>query len=285
MNMSVVTNASRLIKEALQEDLKPHGDITSSAIIDPGCIGTARILAKQTGVICGTHICRMVFERVDPDVQVNCFVQEGNAVTDQDVIMTISGKTRSLLQAERTALNFLGRLSGIATLTRQYVDAVSHTQAKCLDTRKTTPGWRQLEKYAVTCGGGVNHRMGLYDMFLIKENHIRAAGGIENAVQRCREYMKHKTFQAIIEVEATSFSQVEQASSLKVDRIMLDNMTVEEMKTCVHFIDNRMELEASGNISLNTVPQVAETGIQYISVGALTHSAGTFDVSLLLDTV
>lgn len=195
--------------------------------------------------------------------------------------MRLSGSSQSILIAERTCLNFLGRLSGIATNARQFVDAIQGTKARILDTRKTTPGWRLLEKYAVLCGGGDNHRTGLYDMFLIKENHIVAAGGIGHAVDRCRRYMRVHHFQAEIEVETQNSDDVREALSLNVDRILLDNMSVAEIRQCVLLVNGRIPLEASGNVTLATVRDIAETGVDFISVGSLTHSAKAMDISLL----
>lgn len=278
-------NADGLIDAALQEDLGTRGDITSLAILSPESMCSANVIAKQTGVICGTEIVKRVFQRIDGDIEININIQDGDPVKKHDVIMSLSGRTRSVLQAERTALNFLGRLSGIATLTRKYVKAISHTRAKCLDTRKTTPGWRRLEKYAVACGGGTNHRMGLYDMFLIKENHILAAGSMAEAVNRCREYMQNHNIQAAIVVETRNLAEMKIACSLSVDRIMLDNMNLQDMSECVNFVDNRIQLEASGNVSIDNIADISESGVDYISVGALTHSAGTFDTSLLLESV
>ena len=285
MNREIVQDAQKLIDAALQEDLGRRGDITATAVLKSDSMNSAAVIAKQEGIVCGTEISKAVFHKLDPDIDVEIKIQDGQPVKEQNVIIELAGKTKFILQGERTALNFLGRLSGIATLTHQFVNSVSHTRAVCLDTRKTTPGWRKLEKYAVACGGGSNHRMGLYDMFLIKENHISAAGSIADAVERCRSFMKHHHFRAEIEVETVNLEQVKQAFALHVDRIMLDNMNPEIMRECVDFIDNRTKLEASGNVSLQTIRSIAETGVDFISVGALTHSAGTFDASLLLKSV
>ncbi|MDZ7722580.1 MAG: carboxylating nicotinate-nucleotide diphosphorylase [candidate division KSB1 bacterium] len=285
MNKILQADAAALINMALREDLNERGDITVKAILNPEAQRFARIVAKQDGVACGTEFSEMVFKTVDAGLEVQICVRDGDLVNNRDLMMSVYGRTASILQAERTALNFLGHLSGISTLTHQFVKAVSHTNAKCLDTRKTTPGWRRLEKYAVDCGGGVNHRMGLYDMFLIKENHIAAAGGIKAAVEQCRRAMRQRSFLAEIEVETTTLDQVRQACELEADRIMLDNMSPELMRECVEWVNGRVELEASGNVSIKSVAAIAETGVDFISVGALTHSAGTFDASLLLDSV
>ena len=270
-----------LIKQAFEEDLGPRGDITTRALATTSQTVSASIIAKQNGVVCGLDIVTDVFEYIDPSMHLRFSARDGDAVRAGQILVTISGAADKILSAERTALNFLGHLSGIATFTKQFVDAVAGFKTTILDTRKTTPGWRVLEKYAVTCGGGENHRIGLYDMFLIKENHIQAAGGITNAVQRCRELMQKQHFQAEIEVETQNVDDVKKALSLRVDRILLDNMTPEQMRECIKIVNNRVPLEASGNVSLDTIRAIAETGVSFISIGALTHSAPSFDVSLL----
>ena len=203
-------------------------------------------------------------------------------VEPSEEIVRISGPLSGILTAERTTLNFLQRLSGIATLTAEFVSKAAGTKAKILDTRKTTPGFRMLEKYAVRKGGGHNHRFGLYDMVLIKENHITAAGGIKNAVQQIREKMQNRNLDLQIEIEVRSLTEVEQALNLKVDRLMLDNMSLENIRDAIELVQGNVELEVSGNVNLATVRAIAETGVDYISVGALTHSAPAFDLSLLI---
>ena len=271
----------RLIHWALDEDLGERGDITTNALDRGEGLSHAQILAKQDGVICGVGIAKQVFLKVDSTTVYSPLQQDGDRVQKGQPICDIKGPAKSILTAERTALNFLGRLSGIATLTFHFVEKIKGTSAAILDTRKTTPGWRQLEKYAVTCGGGQNHRLGLYDMFLIKENHIKSAGGISTAVQQCRAFMQKHGFECPIEVEAQNETQVKEALQLEVDRIMLDNMSPRQMSACVRLVANGIPLEASGNVSLATVRKIAETGVDYISVGSLTHSAATFDLSLL----
>lgn len=268
-----------LINRALQEDLSEKGDITSQAIFQE-TIGIAAIRAKQKGVLAGTEIVRQVFLTVDPTSNIEWFKQDGDNFGDDESVLKISAPVKSLLQAERTALNFLGRLSGIATLTSKYVDRISGQECQILDTRKTTPGWRYLEKYAVSQGGGTNHRIGLHDMVLIKDNHILAAGGITDAVNKVRFYLKKNRISPAIEVEVADLEQLREAISLKVDRIMLDNMSIDSMKQAVEINKHIIPLEASGNITLNNIAQIASLGIDYISVGALTHSAPSADFSM-----
>nr|HPI74086.1 carboxylating nicotinate-nucleotide diphosphorylase [bacterium] len=268
------------IRHALAEDLGERGDITTQALFDSGRIIDAEMLVKQNGVLCGLDVAIQVFHEVHPGVTVEKLAEDAQKVAAGAIICRITGRADALITAERTALNFIGRLSGVATLTRLFVDRVAGTSAKILDTRKTTPGWRRLEKYAVACGGGVNHRMGLYDLFLIKDNHIAAAGGIAAAVAGCREYMRRNRFTASIEVETKTLEELEQALALDVDRIMLDNMPLALMRRCVQRVNQRVPLEASGGVSLETVRAIAETGVDFISIGALTHSAPVLDISL-----
>jgi nicotinate-nucleotide pyrophosphorylase (carboxylating) len=234
-----------------------------------------QIIAKQDGVVAGLDIAQAVYQTVDPQVDFQSQVDEGIRVKNHQVLALVSGRTRSLLTAERTALNFMGRISGIATLTHSFVDAVAGTKAVILDTRKTAPGLRLVDKLAVRRGGGQNHRIGLYDMVLIKDNHIDYAGSITLAVQRARSGAPGLE----IEVEARTLDDVHAALAIGVQRILLDNMTPESMAKAVHFTAGRAKLEASGNVTLETVARIAATGMDYISVGALTHSAKVFDVS------
>lgn len=267
-----------LIGMALAEDLGDRGDVTSKATIPSGQQGSARMLVKSAGVIAGLQVVEQVFARVDPDVQITWHVQDGAHVEPKTVIAELYGAVRSLLTGERTALNFIQRMSGIATLTAQYVAAVEGTQAKILDTRKTLPGWRLLEKYAVRMGGGVNHRIGLYDMVLIKDNHVDAAGGAREAVEAARA--SAETAGLKIELEVRSLAELRDALMLNVDRIMLDNMDEATMREAVQITNGRVPLEASGNMALQRVRAVAHTGVDYISVGALTHSAPALDISM-----
>ena len=262
------------IQRALLEDIG-SGDITTNSIVPLDGSIQGRIIAKQNGIIAGLDVAKAVYEIVDPKIQFNTAIFEGARVDNRQTVATISGSARSLLTAERTALNFLGRISGIATLTHQFLDAVAGTKAIILDTRKTAPGLRMVDKLAVLRGGGKNHRVGLYDMILIKDNHIDFAGSIEEAVRRARS--NHSDVE--LEVEARTLEDVRAALELKVNRILLDNMTVEMMAEAVRITKGRAKLEASGNVNLENVRRIAETGVDFISIRALTHSAKTFDVS------
>jgi nicotinate-nucleotide pyrophosphorylase (carboxylating) len=263
-----------LIRRALAEDVR-DGDITSNRIVPSDARLRGRILAKDTGVVAGLDVAGAVFLECDENVEFAATAGEGSRVEKDQTLASVSGLARALLTAERTALNFLGRMSGIASLTRRFVDAVAGTHAVILDTRKTAPGLRLVDKLAVRRGGGMNHRMGLYDMVLIKDNHIDFAGGLEPAVQSVRS--SHPA--AEIEVEARTLAEVRLALELGVKRILLDNMKVEEMAQAVSLTHGAAKLEASGNVKLENIRRIAETGVDYISIGALTHSAPVLDVS------
>ncbi len=263
------------IRRALAEDIG-GGDATSDSILPANARMSGQIIAKQDGVIAGLDVAEAVCRAVDAGIAFRALAGEGERVEDRQIVAALDGPARSLLTAERTALNFLGRMSGIATLTRQFVEAVAGTRAVILDTRKTAPGLRMADKLAVLRGGGQNHRIGLYDMILIKDNHIDFAGSITEAVTRARAANSGLE----IEVEARSLDHVREALALGVGRILLDNMSLETMREAVHITAGRAKLEASGNVSLETVRAIAETGVDYISSGALTHSAKVFDVSL-----
>lgn len=273
--MSIHPDILEAIQRALREDIGA-GDVTSNSIIPADAVMTGQIIAKQSGVIAGLDVAQAVFAALDPRVEFTALVEEGARVENRQVVSRLAGPAVSLLTGERTALNFLGRVSGIATLTRQFVDAVAGTRAVILDTRKTVPGLRMLDKLAVARGGGQNHRIGLYDMILIKDNHIDFAGGITAAVERARA--AHTGLE--IEVEARTLAHVQESLDLGVERILLDNMSLETMRQAVVLNAGRAKLEASGNVTLETVRAIAETGVDYISSGALTHSAKVFDVSL-----
>ncbi len=262
------------IRRALAEDIGP-GDVTTNSIVPPDVTMRGRIIAKQDGVVAGLDVAQAVYRMVDERIIFTALVAEGERVTNRQTLALVSGPARGLLTAERTALNFLGRMSGIATLTRQFVDAVAGTGATILDTRKTAPGLRMVDKLAVQRGGGRNHRIGLYDMVLIKDNHIDFAGSLRAAVERAREHAPHLE----IEVEARTLDDVREALDLGVQRMMLDNMTPAMMAEAVRLVAGRARLEASGNVALDTIRQIAETGVDDISIGALTHSARVFDVS------
>ncbi len=279
--MSEMNPIEELFKKALAEDIG-QGDITTLATIEDNCQGRAIIISKQDGVLAGIKAAEKIFFLVDEDLDINTFHQEGDLIGPGEKIITISGRISSILTAERTALNFLAHLSGIATLTSRFVDKVKPLNAKITDTRKTTPLLRQLEKEAVKSGGGANHRMGLFDMILIKENHIEGAGSIREAIMRSKEFVKRKNLHVPIEVETTTLDEVREAVSCGADRIMLDNMGLDEMRKAVGIVAGRAEVEASGGVSLESVEAIAETGVDFISIGALTHSAPAFDFSLLL---
>ena len=265
------------IQRALEEDIGP-GDVTTTSIVPPEATMSGQIIAKQAGVVAGLDVAQAACLLLDEQIRFVAHVAEGARVENRQVLAVVSGPARALLTAERTALNFLGRMSGIATLTRQFVEAVAGTGAIILDTRKTAPGLRAVDKLAVRCGGGQNHRVGLYDMILIKDNHIDLAGTLSEAVRRARA----ADAGLLIEVEARTLGDVQAALDLGVQRILLDNMTPDMMRQAVQLNAGRARLEASGNVTLENVRQVAETGVDYISIGALTHSAQCFDVSFLL---
>ena len=276
--------ANNLIDLALAEDLGETGDITVRAIFteENRKTGEAVVIAKSAGVVAGLKIFSRVFAKVESFVQIDFSVNDKDDLSPKQTVANLRGPLASILAGERVALNFLQRLSGIATLTKKFVDAVAGTKAKILDTRKTTPGWRVLEKYAVQCGGGFNHRLGLYDMFLIKENHIAVAGSIAAAVRQCREFGRRHGRQWHLEVEARTLAEVEECLRLDVTHIMLDNMTTGDMQKAVKLVNGRAELEASGNVNLENVAAIAAAGVDYISIGALTHSAPAMDYSLLI---
>jgi nicotinate-nucleotide pyrophosphorylase (carboxylating) len=275
--MAVATDTvERIVLAALAEDIGA-GDVTTDATVPDAAVGTAALLVKEPGVVCGLGVAETAFRALDPDVHFEAFVSDGDVVEAPAVVARVSGSERALLTAERVALNFLGRLSGIATLTRSYVAAVDGTGAVVLDTRKTTPGLRALEKHAVASGGGRNHRFGLDDAVLIKDNHLRAAGSLANAVELVRGATSLP-----IEVECETLDQVAEALELGVDAILLDNMTLDELREAVALTNRRARLEASGGVNLDTIRAIAETGVDEISVGALTHSARSLDVSLEL---
>jgi nicotinate-nucleotide pyrophosphorylase (carboxylating) len=278
--MAVTAEIQRIVRDALAEDIGT-GDVTSVPIIAPTARLEGDFLVKARGVIAGLEVVGEVFAQVDPAITYAPMVEDGTLVNPGDVVARVAGSGPGILIAERTALNFLQRMSGVATLTKRYVDAVVGTRARILDTRKTVPGLRVLDKMAVKSGGGANHRIGLYDMVLIKDNHIEAAGGITAAVQRVREHVRDLA----IEVEVESPEQLDEALALGVDRIMLDNMSLDSMREAVRRAANRVELEASGGINLDTVAAIAATGVDLISVGALTHSVSALDVSLEITLV
>jgi nicotinate-nucleotide pyrophosphorylase (carboxylating) len=274
--LSLPEDVIECIRRAMAEDIGP-GDVTTDSIVPPQATMRGKIIAKQAGIVAGLDVARAVYLLLDDRVDFVANAAEGERVDNQRILAQVSGPARALLTAERTALNFLGRMSGIATLTCLYVDAVDGTNAVILDTRKTVPGLRTLDKLAVKCGGGQNHRIGLYDMILIKDNHIDFAGSLAEAVRRAREAYPDIG----LEVEARTLEDVQAALDLGVTRILLDNMTPDRMRQAVAITAERAKLEASGNVTLANIRQVAETGVDYISIGALTHSVKVFDVSFL----
>ncbi len=265
------------VARALREDLGLAGDITSAATIPDGHTSEARIMAREDGVVAGLAIARAAFHALDPHIVFTAHTGEGQPVEADTALAHISGDTRAILGAERAALNFLGRLSGIATLTARYVAAVTHSGAKITCTRKTTPGLRALEKYAVRAGGGVNHRFGLFDGILIKDNHVAAAGGVAAAVEHARAAAGHMVR---IEVEVDTIAQLDEALAHGADLILVDNMSGDELREAVSRARGRAVLEASGGVSLETVAAIAATDVDLISVGALTHSVLCLDVGL-----
>jgi nicotinate-nucleotide pyrophosphorylase (carboxylating) len=279
LDQALTADIESSIQRALSEDLG-DGDATTNSIVSPDARLEGLIKAKQQGVVAGLKVAAAVFNALDQKIEFQASVQDGAFVDNGVVVAAISGPARSILTAERTALNFLGRMSGIATLTRQFVERVAGTAAKILDTRKTAPGLRAIDKLAVRCGGGENHRFGLYDMILIKDNHIDHAGSLRRAVELARVARGELE----IEVEARTLEHVKDAIDLGVKRILLDNMSLEMMTEAVRLNRGRARLEASGNVSLATVRQIAETGVDFISVGELTHSVRVFDFSLTVKT-
>lgn len=265
------------IKAALAEDLGLVGDITTNATVAADTVADAVIATRRVGIVSGVQLAEATFRMLDPNVKFVTKHCDGQRVTPGDVIATISGNARAVLSAERVALNFMGRMSGIASLTRRYADAVNGTNARIADTRKTTPGLRAFEKYAVRCGGGHNHRTGLFDAVLIKDNHIVAAGGLDRAIEAARSSAGHMVK---IEVEVDTLDQLDKVLKHRVDAVLLDNMTPAQLKDAVNRIAGRCLSEASGGVNLETVRAIAETGVDMISVGALTHSAPVLDLGL-----
>lgn len=269
----------RLIDLAFAEDIG-DGDHTTLSCIPADAVGESKLLIKEDGVFAGVDIAKEVFRRFDPTLEVEVYIPDGTHVKPGDIVMSVKGKVQSLLQTERLMLNILQRMSGIATMTAKYVARLRGTHTRVLDTRKTTPGMRMMEKQAVHTGGGTNHRIGLFDMILLKDNHIDFAGGIENAISRCHEYLKEKGKNLKIEIEVRDFAELQRVLDYGgVDRIMLDNFTPEETGRAVKLIAGRYETESSGGITFDTIRDYAEQGVDFISVGALTHSVKGLDMS------
>ncbi|MCR5821107.1 MAG: carboxylating nicotinate-nucleotide diphosphorylase [Bacteroidaceae bacterium] len=276
---SVQDLVDRLIDLAFAEDIG-DGDHTTLCCIPADAVGKSKLLIKEEGILAGIEVAKEVFHRFDPDLVVEVFIDDGAHVKPGDVAMVVTGRVQSLLQTERLMLNIMQRMSGIATMTSRYVDRLKGTHTRVLDTRKTTPGMRILEKAAVKIGGGVNHRIGLFDMILLKDNHVDFAGGIENAIKRCHEYLKEKGKNLKIEIEVRNFDELNQVLAVGgVNRIMLDNFSVSDTKKAVDIIAGRYETESSGGITIDTLRDYAEAGVDFISVGALTHSVKGLDMS------
>jgi nicotinate-nucleotide pyrophosphorylase (carboxylating) len=271
---------SELIELAFAEDIG-DGDHTTLCCITPAAKGKSRLIIKEAGVIAGVEMAKRIFNHFDPDLKIDVFIQDGSEVKKGDIAFTVEGKVQSLLQTERLVLNVMQRMSGIATVTRNYVKALEGTHTKVLDTRKTTPGMRLMEKEAVKAGGGENHRIGLFDMILLKDNHVDFAGGIKQAITCARHYLKEKEKNLKIEIEVRNFDELEQALKTGgIDRIMLDNFSIEDTREAIRRINGRYETESSGGITFETLRAYAGTGVDYISVGALTHSVKSLDMSL-----
>jgi nicotinate-nucleotide pyrophosphorylase (carboxylating) len=271
---------NRFIQNALKEDIG-KGDFSSIACIPESHKGKARLIIKENGIIAGIDISSRVFEQVDNEIRFNPFIQDGDKVNIRDIAFEVEGKTRSILMAERLVLNILQRMSGIATHTNAFVEKVKGLPVKILDTRKTTPGIRFLEKAAVKAGGGENHRMGLYDMIMLKDNHIDYAGGIENAIEKTNQFLQHNQLNLKVVIEARTIDCVKEILQTgKIDRILLDNMSPQQITASIGLIGGRFETEASGNIHLGNVREYAECGVNYISIGAITHQIDSIDMSL-----
>lgn len=277
--LSVNELEDRLIDLAFAEDIG-DGDHTTLCCIPETAMGKSHLLIKEDGILAGVEVAKRVFARFDPEMKVEVLIGDGAHVRKGDIAMVVSGKVRSLLQTERLMLNIMQRMSGIATMTNKYVERLKGTNTHVLDTRKTTPGMRMLEKQAVKIGGGMNHRIGLFDMILLKDNHIDFAGGIANAINRCHEYLREKGLDLKIEIEVRNFDELRQAMECGgINRIMLDNFSVADTRKAVEMMAGRFETESSGGITFDTIRDYAECGVDFISVGALTHSVKGLDMS------
>ncbi len=269
----------KLIDLAFAEDIG-DGDHTTLCCIPEDAMGKSHLLIKEDGILAGVEVAKKVFARFDNTMKVEVLIKDGTPVKKGDIAMVVTGKVRSLLQTERLMLNIMQRMSGIATMTHKYVERLNGTKTHVLDTRKTTPGMRMLEKQAVKIGGGMNHRIGLFDMILLKDNHVDFAGGITNAIDRCHKYLDEKGLKLKIEIEVRNFDEMNQVLEHGgVDRMMLDNFSIEDTKKAVEIINGRVETESSGGITFDTIRDYAECGVDYISVGALTHSVKGLDMS------
>ena len=277
--LSVDELENKLIELAFAEDIG-DGDHTTLCCIPENAMGKSQLLIKEDGILAGVEVAKKVFAEFDNELQVEVLIADGTPVKVGDIAMVVTGRIRSLLQTERLMLNIMQRMSGIATMTHKYVELLKGTHTRVLDTRKTTPGLRMLEKQAVKIGGGTNHRIGLFDMILLKDNHIDFAGGIENAIDRCHKYLKDKAVDLNIEIEVRDFNELQQVLDKGgVHRIMLDNFSVEDTKKAVDMIGGKYETESSGGITFDTIRKYAEQGVDFVSVGALTHSVKGLDMS------
>ncbi len=269
-----------LIRLAFAEDIG-DGDHTTLSSVPSSAKGKVQLIIKENGVLAGVDIAKQIFHFFDKDLKIEVFIPDGTEVKTGDIAFTVEGRVQSLLQTERLVLNVMQRMSGIATTTRKYVNELKGTKTRVLDTRKTTPGMRMLEKAAVKIGGGVNHRIGLFDMILLKDNHVDFAGGISNAIQSAQQYCKNHNKKLKIEIEVRNFDELQEALNTGgIDRIMLDNFSIENTKKAVQIINGKYEIESSGGITFNNLKDYAECGVDYISVGALTHSVKSLDMSL-----
>lgn len=272
-----------IINLAIQEDIG-DGDHTSLASIPENNIGKAKLIAKEEGIIAGVELSEYIFSYLDPKCEIKIFKEDGEKVVPGDIILIIKGNERLLLQSERLVLNFMQRMSGIATMVNRYNKEIKEYPTQLLDTRKTTPGLRKIEKWAVTIGGGVNHRMGLYDMIMLKENHIAYAGGIKKAIEQTQKYLRDNNLSLPVEIETQNLDEVEEVLAHGgVDRIMLDNYSLDELVEAIKRIDGRFETEASGGVNLLSIKEIAKTGVDFVSVGALTHSVKSLDISMLVE--
>lgn len=277
--LSVNELEDRLIDLAFAEDIG-DGDHTTLCCIPEDAMGKSHLLIKEDGILAGVEVAKRVFAKFDPTMQVEVLINDGTPVKKGDIAMVVTAKVRSLLQTERLMLNIMQRMSGIATMTNKYVERLKGTKTHVLDTRKTTPGLRMLEKQAVKIGGGMNHRIGLFDMILLKDNHIDFCGGITNAITRCHEYLKEKGLDLNIEIEVRNFDELAEAMNCGgINRIMLDNFSVADTKKAVDIVGGKFETESSGGITFDTIRDYAECGVDFISVGALTHSVKGLDMS------
>lgn len=277
--LSVNELEDRLIDLAFAEDIG-DGDHTTLCCIPENAMGKSHLLIKEDGILAGVEVAKRVFAKFDPTMQVEVLINDGTPVKKGDIAMVVTAKVRSLLQTERLMLNIMQRMSGIATMTNKYVERLKGTKTHVLDTRKTTPGLRMLEKQAVKIGGGMNHRIGLFDMILLKDNHIDFCGGITNAITRCHEYLKEKGLDLKIEIEVRNFDELAEAMNCGgINRIMLDNFSVADTKKAVDIVGGKFETESSGDITFDTIRDYAECGVDFISVGALTHSVKGLDMS------